>query len=160
MTSDEIEELIKTKKKIVSEPQKSFKVEGVNRRNGFKVQSVGGNHEFSVFIRQHAIFEENFSVGLIYHSVEGKKVMLIRMNGPHGATTNNPLNNNAHYGYHIHQISPNEIEADNLIDPKFSEFTTLYDSLDSAIVYFIKYTNIVDCAKYFSNFDQQLNLFE
>lgn len=159
MTNSEIEHLIGVKKKIIVEPSKNFKIESINRKNGFKVKSVDAKHEFSVFLRQHTIFEENFSVGLIYHSTDGKRILLLRMNGPHGDTTNDPLGNNPHYGYHIHQIRPEEIEVENYNDPQFRETTDAYNSFDTAILYFLKTTNIQDYTNFFPNFDPQLKLF-
>ena len=159
MTKREIENLISLKKKIIVEPLKSFKIEAISRKNGFKVKSVDGKHEFSVFLRQHTVFEENFSVGLIYHSTDGKKILLLRMNGPHGDTTNDPFGSNPNYGYHIHQIRTEEIEIENYNDPQFRETTQAYNSFDTAVLHFLKTTNIEDYTKHFPNFDTQYKLF-
>lgn len=159
MNQSEIDYLIKVDKHIIEPPQKDFKINNNCLRKDFKAQSVGGESLFTVFLRQNIDFNENFSVGLIYHSIEGKKIMLLRMNGNHGETVQNPLRPIPHFNYHIHKITPEEIENGNITDPKFSLVTDKYVSFEQAIRYFMIHTNILDSGKYFPNFEQ-LSLFD
>ncbi len=110
-------------------------------------------------MRQNLDFHENFSIGLIYHALDGRKIHLLRMNGNHGETVENPLRPSPHFGYHIHKITPEEIADGAYYEPKFSQLTNKYESFDQAIYYFLKYVNIVDYSSYFKNTDQ-LSIFD
>lgn len=84
MLSDEIINRLITEEKIITEPPKrDFKVENQHLRNEFHLTSSDGQRQFSVFMRKHIEFIENFSIGLVYHSEEGA-INLFRCNGNHG----------------------------------------------------------------------------
>lgn len=158
MTQADIEYLINLDKKISTEPSFEFKNDGVNDKKDFKVKSLDGQHEFSVFVRKSVIFDENFSIGLLYHSPDGTKILLIRMNGPHGPVKKHFLDNIPHYGFHIHKITSHEIAIEKYSDPKFSEITTDFSCFQSGVKHFLKTTKIADCTKYFPNLHLQLKL--
>jgi len=127
-------------------------------RNEFDLTSLDGQRRYSVFLRKHIEFIENFSIGLVYHSEEGS-INLFRCNGKHGNVVVDILNPIPHYEYHTHKITAISLE-NNINEPKgVVEVTQEYASFEQALVYFCKYINIKDVGKYFPNISQ-LNLFE
>lgn len=154
----EIEYLIKCDKIVIEPPHKNFRLDGANKRNDLKVTAEDGNKLFSVFMRQNIEFQENFSIGLLYH-LEGKKVLLFRVNGNHGEVVTNPLRPSPHFGYHTHKLTEEEFDLGNYYDPKFHKETEAYASFDQAIFFFIRHVNIVDGLTYFPHLNQ-LPLFE
>jgi len=158
MFSDEIINRLITEEKIITEPPKrDFKVESQHLRNEFHLTSSDGERQFSVFMRKHIEFMENFSIGLIYHSEEGT-INLFRCNGNHGEVVVDILNPIPHFGYHTHKITA-ELLENNINEPKKVESTKEYASFEQALAYFCKHTNIIDVDKYFPNINQ-LDIFE
>ena len=81
---DEIERLITCPKQICKKPRRNMAREGRHLRNDFDCEEVGGPGLFHVFMRQHAEFPENFSIGLNYSPEPGgDSQCLFRCNGPH-----------------------------------------------------------------------------
>lgn len=158
MRDSEIEYLIRCEKKVIEPPHKNFHIVGANKRNDFKVSADNDDKLFSVFLRQNIEFQENFSIGLLYH-FEGKKVLLFRVNGNHGEVVTNPLKPSPHFGYHVHKLTENEFDLGNYYDPKLHTETEAYASFDQAIVFFIRHVNIIDGLSHFPNLNQ-LPLFE
>lgn len=158
MFSDEIINRLITEEKIITEPPKrDSKVENQHLRNEFHLTSSDGQRQFSVFMRKHIEFMENFSIGLIYHSEEGA-INLFRCNGNHGEVVVDILNPIPHFGYHTHKITA-ELLENNIKEPKKVEPTKEYASFEQALAYFCKHINIKDVDKYFPNINQ-LDIFE
>ena len=65
LTKQDIEDLIHCRKKITEQPKKEMSLSDGHWRNGMKLQSDDGEHDFIVFMRKNEDFEENFSIGLI-----------------------------------------------------------------------------------------------
>ena len=156
-TEDFINELITEGKKITEPPKKEFRLENQHRRNEFQLSSLDGKRKFTVFIRQHNKFIENFSIGLIYHSEEGS-INLFRCNGNHGEIVVDILDPVPHYGYHTHKITA-ELLDNNVNEPRKVELTNEYASFEQALAYFCRYVNIKDCSNYFP-FINQPKLFQ
>jgi hypothetical protein len=53
-------------------------------RKDMKLCSADRTNNFSVFFRYSEIFQDDFSIGLIYTGKEGKSYTLFRCNGPTG----------------------------------------------------------------------------
>jgi hypothetical protein len=158
LTDDLISNLISEEKVITEPPKKEFKDENHHLRNDFQLMSPDGTNKYSVFIRKHITFLENFSIGLVYHSEEGTNLNLFRCNGNHGEVVLDILNPIPHFGYHTHKITA-ELLENNINDPKQSESTSEYASYEQALNYFCRYINIKDADKYFPNINQT-NMFE
>jgi len=148
-SDDLINRLIAEEKVIKEPPKKDFKVENQHLRNECQLTSSDGQRKFSVFMRKHIDFHENFSIGLIYHSEEGA-INLFRCNGNHGEVVVDILNPSPHHGYHTHKITA-ELLENNVYEPKNVESTTEYASFEQALAYFCKYINLKDASKYFLN---------
>jgi hypothetical protein len=63
LTDELIISLIAEEKTISSTPSKEDRPEHQHLRNDFELTSVNDNKRFSVFIRKHKDFKENFSIG-------------------------------------------------------------------------------------------------
>ena len=158
LTNQLIDDLI-TEQKIVSVPPKrDFKEDSIQSRNDFELTSSDGTKHFSVFIRIHNEFRENFSIGLIYYPSESPSIMLFRCNGNHGEVVENPLKPIPHFTYHTHKMTIEDYERGLNMDPKFSEITKEYASYEQALSYFCRKVNITDASDYFPNINQ-LDLF-
>ncbi len=72
---DLIDELIACSKRVVEPPSKEFKEENRHRRKDMRLQAIDDElYQFVVFIRQSQEFPEDFSLGLVYLSREGKRM--------------------------------------------------------------------------------------
>ena len=158
LTDELISQLINEEKIITESPKREFKIENQHLRNDFQLISSDGIRGYSVFMRQHISFKENFTIGLVYHSEEGTSFNLFRCNGNHGQVVIDILNPSPHFGYHTHKITA-ELLENNINDPKQSELTKEYASFEQALIYFFKYVNIKDADKYFPKINQ-INIFE
>jgi hypothetical protein len=139
-----IQELIACEKKIIDPPKKDPTLKNRSFRNDMKVCSIDGINSFSVFLRYSEDFQEDFSIGLVYLSNEGKIYTIFRCNGPHGESVSDFLTETPHYGHHIHTILP---ETANSME---SALTAEYGTYQDAIAYFIKKCNIIGAEQYFS----------
>jgi len=158
LTDDLISKFISEEKVITELPRKDFREENQHLRNDFQLTSSDGTRKYSVFMRKHITFLENFSIGLVYHSEEGTSINLFRCNGNHGEVVIDILNPAPHFGYHTHKITA-ELLENNINEPKQSELTKEYASFEQALNYFCRYVNIKDAIKYFPNINQT-NMFE
>jgi len=158
LTDERINKLITEEKIITEPPRKEFKIENQHMRNDFQLTSSDGTRRFSVFMRQHMEFKENFSIGLIYYAEDGTSFNIFRCNGNHGEVVVDTLVPVPHRSYHTHKITAQLIE-NNINDPKHIEETSEYASIEQALKYFCTYTNIKDADKYFPNINQ-LDIFE
>jgi hypothetical protein len=90
-TNESIRDLITCMKRVADPPAREFKEENRHRRKDMRLQSANGEQRiFDVFIRQSLEFAEDFSLGLVYLSPEGKRMTLVRFNGQHDQS-NDPL---------------------------------------------------------------------
>lgn len=158
LTDELINKLITEEKTVTEPPKKDFRIENQHFRNDFHLTSVDGTRRYSVFMRQHITFKENFSIGLVYYSEEGTSYNLFRCNGNHGEVVVDILNPAHHQNYHTHKITA-ELLENNINDPKHIESTNEYASYEQAMKYFCKYINIKDTDKYFPNINQ-IDMFE
>ena len=140
-TQEELERLISCSKIIVDPPKREMKLIRGNLCNSMKLESKDGEHGFLVFIRKHERFAENFSVGLTFqHKDQRGKSTIIRCNGP-TAYSNNPLDCNVHFSYHIHRMSIEDFN--NGCEHPYDKMPSKdYASYEEALSYFINLVNI------------------
>jgi hypothetical protein len=137
-TDDLIEGLISCLKKVTDSPKDS----GVGRGSSkvkFSLESTDGNYLFSGFISKNLTFQENFSIGLVYHPKDEKRsIVLLRVNGPHGPNENTPH----HEGPHVHLSTADRINSGLKPEGKI-EIAISYATVDDAIQYYIKRINVI-----------------
>lgn len=133
-----IDELISCEKQMVKSPTRDFKEENRHRRRDMRLQDMEvGKRMFSVFIRQSLEFAEDFSLGLVYLSQDGKRMTMIRYNGQHDQS-NDPYDlAKPHFQYHIHKAT-----AENLNNGRYAKHpanaTRDYASFEEATTEFLQ----------------------
>jgi hypothetical protein len=105
-----IDEIISCEKLITEGPTREFKEENRHRHKDMRLQDCqDSTQQFSVFIRQSLEFDEDFSLGLVYLSMDGKRMTMIRYNGQHDQS-NDPYDQaKTHFQYHIHKATPENL---------------------------------------------------
>lgn len=150
-----IKELVSCPKKVIDAPRDFGFGRGSNKTK-FLLDSVDGLYSFSGFISKNLTFQENYSIGLIYNPKEEKgKIVLLRVNGPHG-----PNENASHHdGPHIHLPTAARINA-GLKPEGLIETNVTYSTVEDAIQYYIKRVNIIsaDRQRYFSAPNNQIDI--
>lgn len=161
-TNQEIDQLIACPKRMLNPPRKELKPEGAHLRQDFHLEALDETiGEFHVFLRKHAEYQENFTIGLTYRPRDGRpEVTLLRCNGAHGpynGTIGDP--GHPHWGYHIHKASEESI-ANSRRAESHAEPTAAYASFEQALTYFLSAVqlNREDRQTYFPGIDQ-LGLF-
>jgi len=145
----DIDQLIQCQKHITKGPKRASTEERQHRKNGMELASLDGKMKFSAFFRQHSRFEENYSVGLVYHADDGTELTLIRCNGPHGEQSEIQSSPDNHHPYtHIHLATPMFIDAGLRAD-KHAVVSAEYSSYQDAIRHFLKTANIQGGETYF-----------
>ena len=150
-TDDIIRGLIICPKRLSDPPARDFKEENRHRRKDMRLQSADDPaRNFDVFIRQSLEFDEDFSLGLVYLSPEGKRMTLTRFNGQHDQS-NDPLDlQKMHFQYHVRTAT-----AANLNDGRYDKHpaasATRYASFQEATVEFLAAIRLdqEDIAKHF-----------
>lgn len=154
-TDQFIQDLIVCPKTIIEAPKDS----GISRgsfKTVFGMASVDGLHNFTGFISRNTVFQENFSIGLVYDPKEEKgKICLLRCNGLHGETIGVPH----HSFFHIHTVTADDINNGIKVEKHIQE-TKEYSTLEDAIQFYIKYVNIVpaDRKKHFPSPSGQIEM--
>lgn len=154
-TDELIEELVNCPKKVVVAPKDSGVGRG-SRKIKFLLESVDGQHSFSGFISKNLTFQENYSIGLVYNPKEEKgKIVLLRVNGPHGQNENAPH----HDGPHVHLSTAERINA-GLKPEGVIETDVPYSTIEDAIQHYIKRINIIpaDRQKHFPTPNNQIDI--
>lgn len=145
-TDELLEELINCPKKVIEAPKDT----GVGRgssKTKFLLESIDGKYSYNGFISKNLTFQENYSIGLVYNPREEKgKIVLLRVNGPHGLNENAPH----HDGPHVHLATAERINA-GLKPEGFIETEVPYSTIEDAIQHYIKRINVIpaDRQKFF-----------
>jgi hypothetical protein len=156
LTSELLKLLIETPKEIIQPPGKP-KLDRGHYRIGFEMQSPDQKYFFSGFGRYNAMFEENFSVGLIFIPKDEKGMLeILRCNGPHGEHKMFPHHNY----YHIHKATSETIDQ-GLKEDSFIELTDKFTTFGDALRFFVRYVHLKpdDIVKFFPDKDSQLEMF-
>lgn len=155
-TAELIADLVSCAKRVMVAPAKEFKEENRHRRKDMGLQPVDGRQgSFEVFIRQSLEFAEDFSLGLVFVSPEGKRMTLVRFNGQHDQTTDILTLENLHFQYHIHQATP-----ENLNNGRFEKHSASvkadYASFEEATASFLHHIGVIeqDIALHFPGSDE------
>ena len=145
LSNQEIEELIQCPKRITEPPKKDMQLVNGHWRNDMKLQSISEMHEFSVFMRKNEDFEENFSIGLVYHPMEVRgDIHLLRCNGPHGPH----VLFDHHDRFHIHKADSKNLDS-GMRAERNAYITKEYASFQDALGYFLKKCNIMNWEQHF-----------
>lgn len=157
----DIAELIECDKQIIDAPTRYFKEEFRHRRKDFRLQAISDQSLlFSVFMRQSLEFSEDFSLGLVYMSEDGKRMTMIRYNGQHDQS-NDPYDlAKPHFQYHIHRATPENLNSGRY-EKHPAMATRLYASFAEATREFLKTIGVrtQDVARHFPGMDS-LPLFQ
>ena len=155
LTEDDIQRLISLPKAIDSaSPVRGYTERRGNRRRRLNLRAAGENvsAEFTVFIRQNLVFEENFSIGLRYRTgITGLgNVTLVRYNGPHGEYSRDP---DGHFAQpHVHRITAAGIAAGRVSPKELDrQITDRYSTFDSALFAFLSDVMVEEFLEYFPN---------
>ena len=152
LTDHQIQDLLAIPKTISEKtPAKGYKEENNNKRCDLKLETAWDDGDtFAIFIRQHSIFIEGFSIGLRYqtNSKALKTITLVRYNGPHGEYSRNPA---GHYAQpHIHRITAQELASgSNNPQESHREITDRYSTFEQALRIFFEDIGVKNYAEYF-----------
>ena len=156
MSQDEIERLIHCPKVVTEPPRREPATERGNSRNGARLKAKDGDEEFSMFVRINDSFNENFSIGLVFHPRDGRPdIQLLRCNGPHGPHVENYDDPITHNEYHVHLATTQAMEAGEAPE-RHAEVNKQHASYEEALRYFLFEINLVDPDRYFPGASQLL----
>lgn len=143
-SDSDIKALIECKKIFLVAPKKE-KIIQSSYQQTFNVRSFDRELEFLVFIRHSSLLPEDFSIGLVYESFN-----LLRCNGYHG-TTKAGFYSSEHHAYpHAHLLTYSDILSGRSKKPsKLINMTGKYLNLETALLYFFEYCNIIGYDEYF-----------
>lgn len=156
-TDRQIRDLIALPKTIrARRPAAGYREEYGHERCDLELEDVSRNGaQFTVFIRKHRKFIENFSLGLRYHTNDRTlgTVTLIRYNGAHGETDRQP---DGHYAKpHIHYLTEKTLASGSTRpQERHRETTDRYQTFEQALSVFFRDTGVVDSEKYFPELTQ------
>lgn len=150
LTEEQIKALIHVPKKIVQAPSKEERKERQCFRNDMRLLSLDGQYSFKVYFRRHAIFIENFSIGLVYNPSELKgEVTLFRCNGTHGPTRLWDHHNSPH----THRVTEQDLLEDRKSESDITP-TKAYNTYEQAVFFFAKECHIFENCPYIDKFKQ------
>ena len=152
LTDGEIRHLVAMPKRISKKyPVNGFKEEGNHRRCDLDLVAIHPDvGSFNVFIRQHLIFRENYSIGLRYRINDHPKggITLVRYNGQHGEVSRSA---DGHYAVpHIHRVTQEEL-AKGSMEPQENdrEHTDKYVTFEQALAVFFSDVGVADYGAHF-----------
>ena len=140
-TDEEISDLIRQPKSIISkDPLSGYRDEANHRRANLRLRSLrDGTDVYEVFLRQHRMFLENFSIGLRYRTgtQSSGTITLVRYNGPHGDYS---IARDLHFARpHIHLLTQDELAAGHLQPRELRrEETDQYGTFEEAMLMFLE----------------------
>ena len=153
LTEADIRQLVGMPKRILKkDPARGYKEEGNHRRCNLDLAAIHpGEGSFEVFVRQHLIFRESYSIGLRYLTDDSSRgaITLVRYNGQHGEVSRSA---DGHYAAsHIHRITREELEKGS-VEPQENdrELTNRYATFEQALVVFLSDIGVTDYAAHFS----------
>jgi len=132
LSDERIAELIAMPKRVTN-PKARQVPDAKHFKCDYKVISVSGSEEFTIFVRQHSEMLDDFTAGLKWHANTGEAVILMRCNGashPHKNHIEGTKFSPGHY--HIHKATERYIEEG--YDPEhFAEVTNGYTAIEGAL---------------------------
>ncbi|MCA9750415.1 MAG: hypothetical protein KC414_14995 [Romboutsia sp.] len=154
ITDTEITKLINCEKIIVSNPSPNKKSSGYHKETGIDLESISEQTKFSMFIREHTLLTEHFSIGLIYWPDSESPIRLVRYNGNHGIHVNKLTGEKLCDTVHIHKLTRKALDA-GICGDNHAEATDKYTSLNEALTEFFVDLNITNYLEYFPELQQQ-----
>ena len=152
LTDEQIRQLLDVPKTISKKtPPKGYSERDGSKHCHLELETVPSDGaQFSVFIRQHSVFIEGFSIGLRYQTniKAVGSITLVRYNGLHGEYSRYP---DGHYALpHIHRITAQELASGNT-NPQEShrEITDRYSTFEQALRIFFEDIGVTNYAEYF-----------
>jgi len=127
--------------KRVENPNSKTKTEARHSRRDFRVVSIDGSHEFSLFTRQSLLLPEGFSVGLRWLAKSGEPVILMRCNGSDHPHTNSLERDRIDYACHIHQATERYLAVGKKSEG-YAQQTKEYRTLEGALHHIVRLCNI------------------
>lgn len=157
LDNSQIDALVSEPKQVTDrKPAADYRLDRGSYRCDLELESIGEpKHRFAVFVRRHAEFAENFSIGLMYRSDHPRfrTVTLVRYNGPHGESS---YSEDGHFSRpHIHYMRESELNRGHSVpQPRCRELTDRFTTFDQALNCFFTDTNIADYGLYFPHLTQ------
>lgn len=132
ISSEWLEELIASAKKVTIPPKKEMIIERQCRRNQFDAYSPELDETFHVFMRQNCILPDDYSVGLMWNRKEAEPIIIFRCNGPHGG------NENISHKFctHIHRLNL-ELALEDVFRENDTTETEEYSTFEDALFFFL-----------------------
>jgi hypothetical protein len=132
LSDERIAELVAMPKRVTN-PKARQVPDAKHLKCDYKVVSVSGDDEFTIFIRQHSEMLDDFTAGLKWHSTTGEAVILMRCNGASHPHKNHVEGTRFSPGnYHIHKATERYIEKG--YEPEhFAEVTNGYTTVEGAL---------------------------
>lgn len=155
-TDQFIQELV-TCQKVITDPPKDKEARSSYVKIVFSMRSIDNQFSLSGFIHQNTFFLENFSIGLVYKPKEEKgSIVLLRCNGMHGGTIQNPH----HARCHINTVQADSLNKGSRVENHI-EITSQYSTFDMAIQFYINKIGLdrSDRQQYFPPPNGQKDLF-
>lgn len=157
MTDQQLSNLFVCPKQITGKhPARGYHEDNRHWRCNLDLQSVNGTGGvFEVFIRQHVVFVENFSIGLRYQTGNRSPgtITLARYNGPHGEFSRA---SDGHFAQpHTHHLTAEELAAGST-EPqeKDRRVTDRYATFAQALAVFFGDAGVTNYADYFPELRQ------
>lgn len=148
-SNNDINKLIKCQKTI--QPN-SYRRKFLNNNVDYRyfVTSIDNGLDFEIFISYSNMFNNDFSIGLLFDCY-----LLLRVNGFHG-TTKAGFYSTPHHAYpHSHTLTLDDINNARQKHPsKITDLTNQYTDLDTCIDYFCTECGIINYKNYLINSDQ------
>jgi len=140
LTDEQIQSLLACAKRVEN-PQAREKTEGKHLRRDYRVASLDGEHQFTLFARQSIKIANSFSAGLLWKSKTGEEVILLRCNGSDHEHPNRLERTRLVDQFHVHEATERYISSGKKSEG-FAQATTAYRSLDGALHHLLQLANI------------------
>lgn len=131
LTDEKIRNLLLLEKRITN-PNVRNKAKGKHTERDYTVIDKSGELNFSIFVRQNSMLENDFSAGLIWHMPSGESITLCRYNGSTHSHANRLEGTRLGYECHIHKATERYIQANKKAE-SFAEGTDRYQTVEGAL---------------------------
>jgi len=140
-------ELISCPKIIIRVDRKSMVSKNRSQRNNANLMSTCERFLFEMFLRRSDEFYEDFSIGLVWKNAMeytgiNKDITLLRVQGPHDSKV--PEGKDLHHDFHIHQITPQDIQEKRYKKPAHKATCGSYKSFEQAAWHFTELCGITN----------------
>lgn len=139
ITDEKIRDLLQLSKRVTN-PSARNSDKGSHIQKNFQVRSPEGQ-EFTLYLRQNARIEDDFSCGLLWHLPSGDSLTLVRYNGPSHPHRNRLENDAVDFISHKHIATERYIAA-GLKPEGFAQETNAYATLSGAVHALVSDCNI------------------